>query len=487
MLSVLSRRVPAPRATRLACYCVPRSSPSGRALVDWALSDGATVSPALAVNATADNLRGVVATRDVAPGEVLIALPPTCTAFSAASAQAEPYCELGATLLEMQATGDTPGDEAVLAAWLCLAYDSQPGGCALRAYAHALPEETPDLPALWPPHVSEALLPWFVLDAVDDSRNSFGESREAAAAILRRLPRPSMPSTVRLQWAVAHVRARAVRYNVRKASGELAWSKCLMPIVDTQNHATSPLERAGAAPMLEQAGFPPQEVDAVTGSCGPATSVAFSGGGASWVAARPIPEGTHVTWTYGPLSNVQLLLQFGFVPTPALHQDSVVELTIPESVILGALDRSPVSDAAVDGCRRSLLTDAGALNMLQGEQMVFEVKPCFAPEALMAVCGAIALQTDVEWRLYSSTDDEGEQAPAGGEHAARAQALASSVLEVAAQRWCGDCPPMPEEPADDTTRRRAAAALALWQATKDTLRTGAVAALRAPVPRLQTD
>ena len=487
MLSVLSRPVSTPRASRLACRCTPRSSPTGAALVDWALSDGATVSSALAVNATADGLRGVVATRDVAPGEVLIALPPTCTAFSAASAQAEPYGDLGATLLEMHATGDTPCDEAVLAAWLCLAWEAQPGACALRAYAHALPEETPDLPALWPPHVAEALLPWYVLDALDDSRSSFSKSMDAAAAILQRLPRQFNPSAERLQWAVAHVRARAVRYNVRKASGELAWSKCLMPIVDTQNHATSPLGRAEAAPVLEQAGFSPQEVDAITTqSVGPATSVGFSGGGASWVAARPIPAHTQVTWTYGPLSNVQLLMQFGFVPSPALHAGSVVELTIPESVILGALARHPVTDAAIDSLRRSLLTDAGALNMQPDEQIVFEVKPCAAPETLMAVCGAIALRTDQEWRLYSATGD-GDGTPAGVDHAARTRALASSVLDVAAQRWCGDCPPQPDELADDTLVRRAAAAQALWQATIDTLRTAAVATLSAAVPRLQTE
>ena len=487
MLSVLSRPVSTPRASRLACRCTPRSSPTGAALVDWALSDGATVSSALAVNATADGLRGVVATRDIAPGEVLFALPPTCTAFSAASAQAEPYGDLGATLLGMQATGDAPGDEAVLAAWLCLAWESKPGACALRVYAHALPEETPDLPALWPPHVAEALLPWFVLDAVDDARCSFGESMETAAAILQRLPWQFNPSVERLQWAVAHVRARAVRYNVQKASGELAWAKCLMPIVDTQNHATSPLGRAEAAPVLEQAGFSPQEVDAITSStASPATSVAFSGGGASWMAARPIAAHTHVSWTYGALSNVQLLLQFGFVPSPALHADSVVELTIPELVILDALASHPVNDAAVDGLRRSLLTDAGALNMQPGEQIVFEVKPCAAPETLMAVCGAIALKTEQEWRLYSATG-EGEGTPAGVDHAARTRTLASSVLDVAAQRWCGDCPPQPDVPADDTLVRRAAAAQALWQAARDTLRTAAVATLCAAVPRLQTE
>ena len=88
--------------------------------------------------------------------------------------------------------------------------------------------------------------------------------------------------------------------------------------------------------------------------------------------------------------------------------------------------------------------------------------------------------------MYSATG-EGEGTPAGVDHAARTRTLASSVLDVAAQRWCGDCPPQPDVPADDTLVRRAAAAQALWQAARDTLRTAAVATLCAAVPRLQTE
>jgi len=357
---------------------------------------------------------------------------------------------------------------------------STPGACALRAYARALPQSTPDLPALWPAEIAEELLPWWMLDAVDESRLSFAESLQSAASITARSP-GEKPSIERLQWAVAHVRARAVRYQVRTADGRsMTWAKCMMPIVDTQNHEQEWLD-ADVVPILMKAGVSEGDAAAITGSKttrGPATRVEFSGGGASWVSQRPIPSGSQVTWSYGPLSNEQCLLQFGFVPTPSLHADCLVELTIPEAVIIDALARCPADTASVDSKRRNLLFAAGALGMQEGEQALFEVRPCAAPEALMAVCGAIALRTEADTQMYEACTDAGGE-PAGQQHASRARALACSVLTSAAQQWCGQRPKQ-DEPCD-----RAAAATAIWDAAQRTLATAAVAARTARVPPLQ--
>jgi len=91
---------------------------------------------------------------------------------------------------------------------------------------------------------------------------------------------------------------------VKRADGQAVIARCLVPVVDLMNHQSDALSPAAAAAT---AGEPHERA-------GPATRVEFSAGGARWVAARPLAAGEEVTWTYGALSNAELLLNYGFVP-----------------------------------------------------------------------------------------------------------------------------------------------------------------------------
>ena len=67
------------------------------ALVAWATADGLRLSPKVAVGAPSPGApRGLVATRDIAPGETVLTLPASCTAFDAAAARADETLGLGA-------------------------------------------------------------------------------------------------------------------------------------------------------------------------------------------------------------------------------------------------------------------------------------------------------------------------------------------------------------------------------------------------------
>jgi hypothetical protein len=437
------------------------------------------VCESLAVNAVADGLRGVVATAQLAPGDLLLGLPTSCTCFSSVTSRAEAHRGLGALLTSLDVC-----DEASLALWLAVAHVAAPGECALSAYAHALPEEPPDLPALWPPEQAHALLPWWVLDAHEECAASFQASLHAACSAATRLAEPH-PTAERLSWALAHVRARAIRFEVLGRDGSRVWSKCLMPLVDSQNHAITPLP-ASAAPLLRCCQQHEAALCAERQLGCAASAVDFADGGARWLAARPVAAGEQVSWSYGALSNEALLLQFGFVPSPGLHAHACLELTLPESAFADALRRRGASgDARVAEAREALLLGAGALGMAPGEEALFCVSAAEAPAELMAVCGAICLSTPLELAAYERLQAAGDAGadvaePAGLEHAQRSRALAAQLLRAAAAQWCG-----PEAPAVvQAAPARLAAVSALRQAATATLLTAAQAAETAAVPVL---
>jgi hypothetical protein len=149
--------------------------------------------------------------------------------------------------------------------------------------------------------------------------------------------------------------------------------------------------------------------------------------------------------SYGALSNEALLLQFGFVPSPALHGDASAALTLPERVFSDALRRGDADDTdapprtpALRAAREALLRQAGALGMGPDEEALFELVPGEAPVALLAVAGVIMLRSSTELALY-----EGGAAAAAVDgalraaHAARARAFAGRLLRAAAREWCG--------------------------------------------------
>lgn len=124
------------------------------------------------------------------------------------------------------------------------------------------------------------------------------------------------------------MRSRALRFQVQKAdTGEAVFSKCLVPVVDMMNHAGAaltrvPLMHAGDLKVAGPAG-------AAHEAGGPSVRVEFDGGGARWLAERTVRSGEELLWSYGSLSNSDLFLQYGFVPTAPLHGDARVEFTLP--------------------------------------------------------------------------------------------------------------------------------------------------------------
>jgi hypothetical protein len=208
-------------AASSASASVVRGDAAGEALVAWARSDGAFVSPSLTVNAVAGGVRGVVACAPVTRGDMLIGLPPSCTCFSAAAARDEGVLGVGAAVRAYDAAhaGAPLSDEAALALWCAAAADAPADAASpLSPYAAALPAEAPDLPALWPPAHVEALLPWWLADAAATDAADAADAVEAAAEAAAAMPAGRAPSAARLQWAWAHVRARAIKFQARTVS-----------------------------------------------------------------------------------------------------------------------------------------------------------------------------------------------------------------------------------------------------------------------------
>jgi hypothetical protein len=410
---------------------------AGEALVTWARLDGATVHEKLALNAVSSGMRGVVARADFDSGELLLALPPTCCCFTAEEAAAELHAGLNEALRRCQLD-----DEAALALWLAIAAEAPPGACALSAYARALPPEAPSLPALWPESVRQ-LLPWWLIDEAQRGADAFAAQLEAMSSTARLL---SCAAPARLDWALAHVRARAVRMQLQSG----ATVKRLLQVADTFNHETG---QRGAAVVAR---VPP-------------------GGGICFVAERPVAAGEQVTWTYGELSSEQLLLQYGFVPSDALHVGSRLQLTLPLGAFKDGILRAALraGGASVSAALAQLLSDCGlAGEQGEADQLLFQVCPRAAPPPLLALCGAMTLEAP-DAAAYVSA---GAGAHCLEAHAARARALAARTLEQAALTWVGE-----DEIALPGHAEAAAAANAL-RASARTLLRAAAAAAEAPHP-----
>ena len=205
-----ARRAPAPPRSH-----APHGDAAAAALVAWLREDGAFVSPKLGVNAYAPGgLRGVVAAADIEAGDTLIDLPASCTCFSADAARDELPLGVGQALRAVEGEAAC-GDDAALALWLAAAACAPPGLSPLSPYAAALPEEAPDLPSRWPQAQAEALLPFYLDAALAEDAQAADEALSQAAAAAAHLPSP--PPLERLEWAWAHVRARAIRFQARAA------------------------------------------------------------------------------------------------------------------------------------------------------------------------------------------------------------------------------------------------------------------------------
>ena len=317
------------------------------ALVAWATADGLRLSPKVAVGAPSPGApRGLVATRDIAPGETVLTLPASCTAFDAAAARADETLGLGAGIAAYESApratrGADVSEETALALFVALAR-RHPSRTPFGTYVDALPAALPSSPLFLDDAAFRRAMPAMPLslvDAADDARADLFLAWDVAAAVVDAVPGEVALGLEEFQWAWASVRSRAITFRVARregaGSGDVAVSfrgksgnaaaetqpslervptletrsekdrsdseadasdakvasrRCLVPVVDMMNHACAAFEGSAAS----EAAFPgPAVTAAPTTTDGEENAVA-------WRAARSVKKGEHgvkvLTW-----------------------------------------------------------------------------------------------------------------------------------------------------------------------------------------------
>ena len=375
------------------------------ALVAWATADGLRLSPKVAVGAPSPSApRGLVATQDIAPGETVLTLPASCTAFDAAAARADETLGLGAGIAAYESApratrGADVSEETALALFVALAR-RHPSRTPFGTYVDALPAALPSSPLFLDDAAFRRAMPAMPLslvDAADDARADLFLAWDVAAAVVDAVPGEVALGLEEFQWAWASVRSRAITFRVARregagsgdvavsfrgksgnapetqpslerrsletletpekdraneadASRKVASRRCLVPVVDMMNHACAAFEGSAAS----EAAFPGPAVTAAPTTSGEENAVA-------WRAARSVKKGEEVTWTYGAdLSNEHLWLHYGFVPDPPVHAGCAVTFSFSKRALLDGI-RAVASedDETVSAARFALLERCG--------------------------------------------------------------------------------------------------------------------------------
>lgn len=280
--------------------------------------------------------RGLIATRDLAPGDVALAVPRSaCIVVD--------YTASGLTLPGGGACPDTwprtrsgvarddaaPWDDLMALAILDAAAGS--GGEFWGEYAELLPQPL----ELTPP----ICLPDDLLDRLGDDAlaSAARDQRARLAATFSGLASPftdSTPHPTFMEWAFACVRSRA--FSLRRASKEKEESPVFayVPFLDCANHA-------------------PETPTADFGLAGAADVVHLR-------AVTAIPAGQAVTISYtGPrgMTNAQLMAQYGF----CLPSNPADRLTLDFDAAKGAAGLPPTTtidvDAIMDGLGSAVSAD----------------------------------------------------------------------------------------------------------------------------------
>ena len=356
------------------------------ALVAWATADGLRLSPKVAVGAPSPGApRGLVATQDIEPGETVLTLPASCTAFDAAAARADETLGLGAGITAYESApratrGADVSEETALALFVALAR-RHPSRTNFGAYVDALPNALPSSPLFLDDasfRLAMPAMPLSLVDAADDARADLFLGWDVAAAVVDRVPDEPELGFDEFQWAWATVRSRAITFRVATRGGtdaasaaearvaervrakrrlvldddddatETASRRCLVPVVDMMNHACAAFPGSEAS----EAAFP-----------GPAVAAAPTPAAraVAWRASRRVAKGEEVTWTYGAdLSNEHLWLHYGFVPDPPVHAGCAVTFSFSKRALLDGI-RAVASedDETVSAARFALLERCG--------------------------------------------------------------------------------------------------------------------------------
>ena len=372
------------------------------ALVAWATADGLRLSPKVAVGAPFPGApRGLVATRDIAPGETVLTLPASCTAFDAAAARADETLGLGAGIAAYESApastrGADVSEETALALFVALAR-RHPSRTPFGTYVDALPAALPSSPLFLDDAAFRRAMPAMPLslvDAADDARADLFLAWDVAAAVVDAVPGEVALGLEEFQWAWASVRSRAITFRVARregagsgdvavsfrgksgnapetqpslerrsletletpekdraneadASRKVASRRCLVPVVDMMNHACAAFEGSAAS----EAAFPGPAVTAAPTTSGEENAVA-------WCAARSVKKGEEVTWTYGAdLTNEHLWLHYGFVPDPPVHAGCAVTFSFPAHALLDGIRAVASEDDEATSLKRFALLE----------------------------------------------------------------------------------------------------------------------------------
>ena len=371
------------------------------ALVAWATADGLRLSPKVAVGAPSPGApRGLVATRDIAPGETVLTLPASCTAFDAAAARADETLGLGAGIAAYESApratrGADVSEETALALFVALAR-RHPSRTPFGTYVDALPAALPSSPLFLDDAAFRRAMPAMPLslvDAADDARADLFLAWDVAAAVVDAVPGEVALGLEEFQWAWASVRSRAITFRVAQregaGSGDVAvsgnaaetWSlerqtlendraneadaekekegfrvasrRCLVPVVDMMNHACAAFEGSAAS----EAAFPGPAVTAAPMMNREEDAVA-------WRAARSVKKGEEVTWTYGAdLTNEHLWLHYGFVPDPPVHAGCAVTFSFPAHALLDGIRAVASEDDEATSLKRFALLEKCGLGL----------------------------------------------------------------------------------------------------------------------------
>ena len=371
------------------------------ALVAWATADGLRLSPKVAVGAPSPGApRGLVATRDIAPGETVLTLPASCTAFDAAAARADNTLGLGAAIAAYESApratrGADVSEETALALFVALAR-RHPSRTNFGLYVEALPAALPDSPLFMDEATFRSAapaMPLSLVEAADDARADLFLAWDVAAAVFDFVPGEPELGLEEFQWAWASVRSRAITFRVAQregagsgdgsgdesgnaaetwslerrslekdraneadASRKVASRRCLVPVVDMMNHACAAFEGSAAS----EAAFPGPAVTA-------APTMNREENAVAWRAARSVKKGEEVTWTYGAdLTNEHLWLHYGFVPDPPVHAGCAVTFSFPAHALLDGIRVVASEDDEATSLKRFALLEKCGLAASSG-------------------------------------------------------------------------------------------------------------------------
>ncbi|EKX39809.1 hypothetical protein GUITHDRAFT_114060 [Guillardia theta CCMP2712] len=309
-----------------------------------------------------DAIRGIWALEQVEEGEVVMRL-----ANSASFRISGDFIRQSSSLAEgvqaLEASEGRLADDLLLTLYLASSRKKE-GSFPFSEYVRSLPLEKPDLPIFWDSAELQTL-PRMTMTLVEAMREEYEDYSSKIRKVTEALQVQVDDEDVK--WGYAMVKSRALREKVVKGSSGQDVPETLerycFPLADMFNHEPSAVPPP-ASDLLRQADV----------HRGPSVRGSVVGDHFEFTATRAIPAGSEVSWTYGQLTNEELLLRYGFVPSPPLHGDSRIGFSLPSSIFETSLqslskDRAGVTKELMER-KRSLLQQ---LEVIETGDLKFDI------------------------------------------------------------------------------------------------------------------